>query len=80
MNLDISRMRRLTAHGYDLEKLAPDLFNEHGTAGYHEDFGSYNGKQGRPVEWTIPKFERVKTLGNQKQGTLKGGRNRLQAM
>lgn len=44
MNLDISRMRRLTAHGYDLEKLAPDLFNEHGTTGYHEDFGSYNGK------------------------------------
>lgn len=39
MNLDINRMRRITMNGYNLDRLAPDIFTG-------EDLYSYNNKQG----------------------------------
>ena len=42
MNLDLTRMRRLTGNGYDLNKLAPSLFSSP-----EEFFYSHSsGKQG----------------------------------
>lgn len=29
LNMDLNRMRRLTTHGYDLNKLAPSLLSHH---------------------------------------------------
>ncbi len=49
MNLDINRMRRITMNGYDLHRIAPELFTG-------EELYSQNTKQGQIIEWSIPKF------------------------
>ena len=61
LNLDISRMRRLTNNGYDLPKLAPGLFvSSNGDEFAQHSHTHTTGKQGIQMEWTIPKFERNK--------------------
>lgn len=53
LNLDITRMRRLTSNGYDLNKLAPSLFNGSNSDEFYNNHttgggggGGSSGKQG----------------------------------
>ena len=51
MNLDIVKIRRIGAAGYDLNKIVPGIF--------HQD-SHVISKQGAVLEWIIPTFEREK--------------------
>src|SRR3569833_4653780 len=54
MNFDDYKMRRLTQNGIDINKLAPQLFDED-----HSDY-SFTQKQGGTLDWYMIEHEKVK--------------------
>ena len=54
MNLNIQKMKRINMQGYDLNKLAPALFNEENS--------QYYNKMGFLVDWKVPFFEKTRKV------------------